>query len=158
VPLPKSYLAGCVALMRNDAARAQQEFKTARPILEQVVTKSPQEGVRHGQLGLLYALIGRKDDALHEGQRAAELAPISKDIVNGATVQGFLALIYARTGDADHAIQLVERLLTTPFAVDYADCSITLADLRQRWEWDPLRNDPRFQKILASPEPKTVFQ
>src|SRR5206468_516602 len=52
VPLPKSYLAGCVALMRNDTALAQQEFETARPILEQVVMKSPQDGVRHAQLGL----------------------------------------------------------------------------------------------------------
>ena len=158
VPLPKSYLAGCVALMRNDAARAQQEFETARPILEQVVMKSPQDGIRHAQLGFLYALMGRKDDALREGQRGEELTPISKDMVNGGTVQGFLALIYARNGDADHAIQLIERLLTTPFAVDYCDDSITLSDLRQRWEWDPLRNDPRFQKILASPEPKTAFQ
>jgi tetratricopeptide (TPR) repeat protein len=144
--------------MRNDAARAQQEFETARPILEQVVTKSPQDGVRHAQLGFLYALMGRKDDALREGQRGAELKPMSKDIITGGTVQGFLALIYARIGDADHAIELVERLLTTPFAVDYADNGIALADLRQRWEWDLLRNDPRFQKILASPEPKTVYK
>jgi len=42
------------------------------------------------------------------------------------------------------------------FAVDHAADSITLSDLRTRWEWDPLRNDPRFQKILAGPEPKTV--
>ena len=158
VPLPKSYLAGCVAVVRKDAARAQQEFETARPILEQVVMKSPQDGIRHAQLGFLYALMGRKDDALREGQRGEELTSVSKDIINGGRVQGFLALIYARNGDADHAIQLIERLLTTPFAVDYADDSITLSDLRQRWEWDPLRNDPRFQKILASPEPKTLFQ
>jgi TolB-like protein/Tfp pilus assembly protein PilF len=158
VPLPKGYLAGCVALMRNDAARAQQEFETARPILEQVVMKSPQDGVRHAQLGFLYALMGRKDDALREGQRGAELTPLSKDMINGGTVQGFLALIYARIGDADRAIELLERLLITPFAVDYADNGIALADLRQRWEWDPLRNHPRFQKILASPEPKTVYK
>ena len=158
VPMPKSYLAGCVALMRNDAARAQQEFETARPILEQVVMKSPQDGIRHAQLGFLYALMGRKDEALREGRRGEELTSASKDLINGGTVQGFLALIYARNGDADHAIQLIERLLTTPFAVDYADDSITLSDLRQRWEWDPLRNDPRFQKILAEPEPKTLFQ
>ena len=158
VPLPKSYLAGCVALVRNDTARAQQQFETARPILEQVMMKSPQDGIRHAQLGFLYALMGRKEDALHEGQRGEELTSVSKDIINRGTVQAFLALIYARTGDADHAIQLVARLLTTPFAVDYCDASITLSDLRQRWEWDPLRKDPRFQKILASPEPKTVFQ
>jgi hypothetical protein len=147
-----------VALMRNDKVRAQQEFETARPILEQVVMKSPQDGIRHAQLGFLYALMGRKDDALREGQRGEKLTAVSKDLINGGTVQGFLALIYARIGDADHAIQLVERLLITPFAVDYCDDSITLSDLRQRWEWDPLRNDPRFQKILASPEPKTVYK
>ena len=158
VPLPKSYLAGCVALIRNDAARAQQEFETARPMLEQVVMKSPQDGIRHAQLGFLYALMGRKDDGLREGQRGAELTSVSKDIINAGTVQGFLALIYARNRDADHAIQLLERLLTTPFAVNYCDDSITLSDLRQRWEWDPLRNDPRFQKILASPEPKTQYK
>ena len=158
VPLPKSYLAGCVALMRNDAARAQQEFETARPILEQVVMKSPQDGVRHAQLGFLYALMGRKDDALREGRRGAELTSMSKDMINGGTVQGFLALIYARIGDTDRAIELLECLLITPFAVDYADNGIAVADLRQRWEWDPLRNDPRFQKILASPEPKTVYK
>jgi len=158
VPLPKSYLAGCVALIRNDAARAQQEFETARPMLEQVVMKSPQDGIRHAQLGFLYALMGRQDDGLREGQRGAELTSVSKDIINAGTVQGFLALIYARNGDADHAIQLLERLLTTPFAVNYCDDSITLSDLRQRWEWDPLRNDPRFQKILASPEPKTQYK
>src|SRR5438105_12167903 len=156
VPLPRSYLAGCIAVVRKDAARAQQEFETARPILEQVVKKRPQDGIRHAQLGFLYALIGRKDDALREGQRGAELTPISKDIINGSTVQGFLALIYAHNGDADHAIELLERLLITSFAVNYCDDSITLSDLRQRWEWDPLRNDPRFQKILASPEPKTI--
>jgi len=46
----------------------------------------------------------------------------------------------------DDAISSIERLLTTPFAVDYDDASITLSDLRQRWNGIPLRNDPRFQK------------
>jgi len=69
-----------------------------------------------------------------------------------------------RDGAFDHVPRDVEemdgkkwgRVLTTPFAVDYADDSITLSDLRTRWEWDPLRNDPRFQKILAAPEPKAI--
>ena len=64
----------------------------------------------------------------------------------------------ARTGETDRAISAIERLLTTPFAVDYADDSITLSDLRTRWKWDPLRNDPRFQKILAGPEPKAIHK
>jgi hypothetical protein len=69
---------------------------------------------------------------------------------------GFSALIFACTGETGRAISEIERLLTTPFAVDYADDSITLSDLLTRWEWDPLRTDPRIQKILAGPEPKTT--
>jgi TolB-like protein/class 3 adenylate cyclase/Tfp pilus assembly protein PilF len=156
VPLPKSYLRGCIALVRNDPARARAEFQSASQSLEQIVAKSPQDAIRHGQLGLLYALMGRKEDALREGRHAVELRHTSPDIVEGAIVQSFLTLIHARNGDADQAIPQIEQLLTAPFAVDYCDDSITLADLKTRWEWDPLRGDPRFQKILAGPEPRTI--
>ncbi len=157
-PLPKSYLQGCIDLVRNDTTRAKTDFETARPALEKTVTDSPQDATRHAQLGLLYAFMGRKEDALREAQRAVELKPVSRDAIEGASAQAFQALIFARTGETDRAIAEVERLLTTPFTVDYADESITLSDLRTRWEWDPLRNDPRFQKILAAPEPKTIYK
>ena len=156
VPLPKSYLQGCIDLVRGDKARAQLDFEAARPALEKVVADSPQDGVRHGQLGLLYAFMGRKEDALREARRAVELKPVSADVIDGGIVQGFQTLIYARVGEADKAISELARVLTTPFAVDYAQESISLSDLRTRWEWDPIRNDSRFQKILTGPEPKTV--
>jgi hypothetical protein len=57
-------------------------------------------------------------------------------------------LIYARVGDPDLALPLIERLLKTPGAVDSADYSITHSDLERRWEWDPIRADARFQKLL----------
>jgi len=155
-PLPKTYLQGCIELVRNDTARAQVDFEAARPALEKTVADSPQDSTRHGQLGLLYAFMGKKEDALREGRRAVELKPIARDVIEGAVARDFQALIFARTGEIDKAISEIERQLTTPFAVDYADDSITLSDLRTRWEWDPLRNDPRFQKILAGPEPKTL--
>jgi len=155
-PLPKSYLQGCIDLVRNDTARAQIDFEAARPALEKTVANSPQDPTRHAQLGLLYAFMGRKEDALREGQRAVELKPLTRDVIEGAIAQAFQALIFARTGETDRATSEIERLLTTPFAVDYSDDSITLSDLRTRWEWDPLRNDARFQKILTGPEPKTV--
>jgi len=44
---------------------------------------------------------------------------------------------------------LIERLLKTPGAVDSVDYSITVNDLKYRWEWDPIRNDPRFQRLIA---------
>src|SRR5436189_1930338 len=157
VPLPKSYLQACVDLVRGDAAKARTEFETARPSIEKIVVNSPQDGTRRAQLGLLYAFLGRKEDALREGQRAMELKPITHDVIEGAVVEDFYTLTCARLGGSDKAISRIQRLLTTPFAVDYADESITLSDLRQRWEWDPLRKDPRFQKILAEPEPKTLY-
>jgi len=158
VPLPKSYLQACVDLVRGNTAKAQAEFEVARPAIEKLVAESPRNGTRRAQLGLLYAFLGRKEDALREGKRAMELVPITHDIIEGAVVEDFYALICARLGLTDEAISRIERLLTTPFAVDYDDASVTLSDLRQRWEWDPLRNDPRFQKMLAAPEPKTVYK
>jgi TolB-like protein/Flp pilus assembly protein TadD len=158
VPLPKSYLQACVDLVRGNATKAHAEFDAARPAIEKTVANSPQDGIRRGQLGLLYAFLGRKDDALREGQRAMELKPISHDVIEGAVAEDFYTLICVYVGEKDKAISRIERLLTVPFAVDYADESITLSDLRQRWEWDPLRNDPRFQKIIAGPEPKTQYK
>src|SRR5881392_3280909 len=158
VPLPKSYLQACVDLVRGNVAKARAGFEAARPAIEKTVANSPQDGVRRGQLGLLYAFLGRKDEALREGQRAMELKPISHDVIEGAVVEDFYTLICVYVGEKDKAISRIERLLTVPFAVDYADESVTLSDLRQRWEWDPLRNDPRFQKIIAGPEPKTLYK
>jgi Predicted integral membrane protein len=157
-PLPKSYLQACIDLARGDNTSAQKNFEAARPAIEKTVSDSPQAATQRAQLGLLYAFMGRKEDALREAQRAVELKPISRDVIEGAVAQAFQALIFARTGETDKAISAIEHLLTTPFAVDYADDSITLSDLRTRWEWDPLRNDPRFQKILAGPEPKTIHK
>jgi serine/threonine-protein kinase len=158
VPLPKSYLQACADLVGGNTAKAQAEFEAARPAIEKLVAESPQSGTRRAQLGLLYAFLGRKEDALREGKRAMELIPITHDIIEGAVVEAFYAMICARLGLTDEAINRIERLLTTPFAVDYDDASITLSDLRTRWEWDPLRNDPHFQKILTSPEPKAIYK
>jgi tetratricopeptide (TPR) repeat protein len=158
VPLPKNYLQACVDVVRGDTPKAQAEFEAALPFVEKLVHESPENGTRRAQLGLLHAFLGRKEDALREGKRAMELTPITHDVIEGAVVEAFYALICARLGMTDDAINSIERLLTTPFAVDYDTASITLSDLRQRWEWDPLRNDPRFQKILASPEPKTIYK
>ena len=64
----------------------------------------------------------------------------------------YFALIYGRGGESNLAIRLIDRLLRTPGAVDSADYSITVNDLKIRWEWDRIRSNPRFQQ-LANPNP-----
>ncbi len=157
-PTPKSFYRGCVALARGDDAAARPDFEATLAVFEPAVREAPDNAVRHANLGLVYSFMGRKEEAIREGHRAVELMPDSKDAVVGPWMTGYLAMIYARAGEADSALPLLERLLAIPGPVDYTNCTITQNDLRHRWQWDPLRNNPRFQKILAEPEPKTVYQ
>jgi len=148
---PKSFFEGLIYLAQGDNANARIAFELARPAFEAAVKEAPLSAIRHANLGWLYAFMGRKEDAIREGRRAVELKPESKDAVDGVIVNCYLALIYARVGENDLAIPLIERLLKTPGAVDSADYSITINDLKYRWEWDHLRRDPRFQKLISSP-------
>jgi hypothetical protein len=68
-----------------------------------------------------------------------------------------LALIYARLGENDEAIEMIQSLLQTPAAVFFGEASMSYSELRLRWQWDPLRNDPRFKAILAALEPVTDY-
>lgn len=147
---PKAFFEGCILLAQGNAAGAREKFELAREKSEAGVRESPMTADRHAILGLVYAFMGRKDDAIREGQRAVEFMPESKDAFDGAIVSSFLALIYARVGETDRALSLIERLLKTPGAVDSAVYSITVNDLKHRWVWDPIRNDPRFQKLIAA--------
>ena len=151
---PRTFFEGCIALAQGDVVGAQKYFQDAEPVFESAVKEAPLSAIRHANLGWLYAFMGRKEDAIREGRRAVELKPESKDAVDGVIVNCYLALIYARVGEKELAFPLLERLLKTPGAVDSVDYSITINDLKYRWEWDPLRNDPRFQKLVASPTPK----
>ena len=156
---PKTFYQGCIALARGNIESAQRYFAAARPALEGWVRDDPDDPDHHARLGLLYVYMQRKEDAIRESRRAVELEPESQNAFHGAQFAAYLALVYALVGEPEQAITLIERLLSTPGAATYPDSpnSITLADLRLRREWDSLRSDPRFQKILAGPEPKTIY-
>jgi TolB-like protein/DNA-binding winged helix-turn-helix (wHTH) protein/Tfp pilus assembly protein PilF len=156
---PKTFYQGSIALARGDIESAQRYFAESVAVFEKRVREDPDVAERHAQLGLLYAYMQRKEDAIRESRRAVELDPESQDAFHGAFAAGNLALVYALLGEPDQAITLIERLLSTPGALQGLGFpqNMTLADLRLRWEWDPLRSNPRFQKILAGREPKTVF-
>jgi len=157
-PIPKSYLDGCIHLAQGDREHAQTLFEAARPSMEAEVLGLPDDAMRHARLGVLYAYMGRKADALREGERATQLMPVSADALDGHEWLCHLALIHAWVGDNNEAISMVESLLRQPGCVSpLNEAVLTLSDLRLRWQWDPLRRNPRFQKILAGPEPATVF-
>jgi TolB-like protein/Tfp pilus assembly protein PilF len=146
---PKSFLLGCADLAEGNQAAAQKLFEQARPSFEKAVEEAPQSADRHANLAWFYAFAGRKNDAIRETRRAVELKPESLDALDGAIMNSYLALAYARVGETDLAIPLIERLLKTPGPVDSVDYSITINDLKYRWEWDPIRSDPRFQKLIT---------
>jgi serine/threonine protein kinase/Flp pilus assembly protein TadD len=156
---PKTYYLGCIARARGDIGAAQRYFAAAAPGMEEYLQGDPNDPNGHAHLGLLYAYMHRKEDAIREGRQAVELEPESQNAYHGATRAGNLALVYALVGESDRAIALIEHLLSIPGPVEWPNFpnNITLADLRLRWEWDSLRSNPRFQKILAGPEPKTIY-
>jgi tetratricopeptide (TPR) repeat protein len=156
---PKTYYQGRIARARGDMESAQRYFAAVIPETEKRVRDNPDLAARHAELGRLYAYMQRKEDAIRESRRAVELEPESQNAFHGATHAANLALVYALTGESDQAITLIERLLSTPGPVECSDYpnNITLAELRLRWEWDPLRSNPRFQKIIEGPEPQTVY-
>ena len=152
----RDFFKGQVALARGDGVGAQKFFAAASAKLEPWAREHPTAPQAADSLALVYALMGRKEEAIAEARRAVELEPESKDALRGPGHQANLALVYARTGEVDEAVALIERLLLTPGPVDGPQ-AITLANLRLGWLWDPLRQDPGFQKILAAPEPKTTY-
>jgi serine/threonine-protein kinase len=157
-PTPKSFYRGCEALASGDETGARANFEATLTVFEAAVQEAPGNALRHANLGLVYSFLGRREEAIREGHRAVELMPDSKDAVFGPWMRGYLAMIYARVGEAESALPLLENLLASPGPVDYTNCCITQNDLRYRWQWDPLRNNPRFQKLLAEPAPKTIYQ
>jgi TolB-like protein/Tfp pilus assembly protein PilF/predicted Ser/Thr protein kinase len=147
VQFGRAYLRGLVARMKGDAAAAHTAFSAARTQQEEAVRARPDYGPTICVLGLIDAALGRKEEALREGRRALELAPIAKDSLDGTDVLHFYAVICAWTGEYDLAIEQLETLAKIPAGVTYGE-------LRLDPHWDPLRGDPRFEKIVASLAPK----
>lgn len=153
VPFSRNYLLGTLALAQGEAERARPLLEAARAEMEAEVRALPTSTFRRAQLGLIHAYLGQREEALREGRRAVELTPERNDAVDGPTAAAVLALIHARLGDEAAALDLVERLLHTPgAALQSFEASLSRADLRHRWQWDPLRKQARFQALLQAPE------
>jgi tetratricopeptide (TPR) repeat protein len=98
-------------------------------------------------LGVVDAALGNKEDAIREGRRAVELMPVSKNAIEGALLIKYLAAIYTWMGEKDRALKRLDKAVHLPGYLSYGQ-------LRLDPIWDPLRGDPRFDKIVASLAPK----
>jgi TolB-like protein/Tfp pilus assembly protein PilF/tRNA A-37 threonylcarbamoyl transferase component Bud32 len=148
IPFPNEWCAGLVARLRGDEGAAQDAFAKARNNLRKLVHTQPNYAQALCALGVIDAVLGNKEDAIHEGERAVELIPIAKSAIEGPMLVQYLAVIYAWTGERDRAIERLTEAAKLPGS------HVSYGYLQLHPIWDPLRGDPRFKAIVASLAPK----
>jgi TolB-like protein/tRNA A-37 threonylcarbamoyl transferase component Bud32 len=148
IPFPNVWCEGLAAWSQGDESAARAAFDGARRELGETVRNQPDYAAALCALGVVDAVLGNKEDALREGERAVELTPVSKNAIEGATLVRYLAVIDAWAGEKDRAIQRLAETTTEPGS------HISYGYLRLHPLWDPLRGDPRFEAIAASLAPK----
>jgi len=139
--VPRDQLAAIIYDLMNDPDRARAYFDSARVILENELNVRPDDHRVHSSLGVVYAGLGRKDDAIREGKLGVGLFPVLKDAWIGPCRVEDLAQIYVMVGEYDSAFNQMEYLLSVPSWV-----SVPLLRLDPRY--DPLRKLPRYQKLV----------
>jgi TolB-like protein/Tfp pilus assembly protein PilF len=147
VQFPRHFIEGVIARMIKDEDTSRSAFMAARVEQEEIVRAEPNYAPSLCILGLIDAALGRKEDALREGWRAVELLPAEKDALNGPVIMKYLAMIAAWIGDNDLACKQLAAAIRYPSTLSYGQLKLLPF-------WDPLRGDPRFEKIVASLAPK----
>jgi TolB-like protein/class 3 adenylate cyclase len=137
----RPFVEGVIAGMTKDDGKAQSAFTAARTEQEKIVQAQPNYGPALCVLGLIDAGLGRKQEALREGRRAVELLPVEKDALDGWAMIKYLAMIAAWVGDKDLACEQLGTAVRIPSGLSYGQLKLLPF-------WDPLRGDPRFEKIV----------
>src|SRR2546423_1707488 len=148
--LSRSFGEGLLARMTKNETRARTAFEAARAQQEKIVQGQQDYGPTLCVLGLFDAALGRKDLALDEGRRAIVLMPVEKDVKNGSLVLQYFVITAAWAGEKELALQQLEAGLRAPTA----SLMLSYGALKLFPVWDPLRGDPRFEKIVESLAPK----
>jgi eukaryotic-like serine/threonine-protein kinase len=141
-PIPQ--LRGLTYRYMGDTARSRVSFDSARVWLESAIDKNPQDYRLYISLGITFAGLGRKEDALRMAQHASEIMPLSVDAVDGAYPLVALAQVHTLVGDHDRALNQIASLLAL-----HAPKLLTMPLLRIDPIYDPLRDNPRFQSLVA---------
>jgi TolB-like protein/Tfp pilus assembly protein PilF len=145
----RSRLAARVAVhvLAGDTTSAQGEIEQARDLLERRMSDRPDDGFAMMQLSWVDLALNRKADALRLAQQGTDLHPLEQDVLTGAAFLTAQAEIQAGAGEPGQAVNILQRLLAMPAGVD-----ISLSQLKIDPVWDPIRNDPGFQQLLAGKE------
>ena len=150
VYMSTSFGRGLLARMIKDDAQARTAFTKAREEEEKIVQAQPNSAPANCVLGMIDAALGNKEAALKEGRHAIELLSPEKDSVTGSLMIQLFAITAAWVGEKDLAFeQLKLGIQNHP-----AGIVVTYGGLKLLPFWDPLRDDPRFAKIVASVAPK----
>lgn len=142
VRMPRHFCEGVAARARGDTPAARAAFIAAGDEMEKMVCEQPDYAEALSVLGMVDAALGRKEEALREGRRAVELFPFTRDAVTGAEILRNLAITYAWAGEKDLALKQLEEVVRIPGPISYGQ-------LRLHPWWDPLRDDSRFEKLVA---------
>jgi len=145
----RRFIDGMISKMSGDHVAANVAFAAARIEQERAVQAQPEFAPAWCALGLTDAMLGRKEEAVSEGRRAAELLPVEKDAFTGPEMLGYLAMIDAWTGKKELACQQLAFALRFQGQGD----SLSYGKLKLLPFWDPLRGDPCFEQIVASLAP-----
>jgi tetratricopeptide (TPR) repeat protein len=128
--------------LKGDSANVRTYSEEARKACEEQLRASPNDATRRVALGLALAYLDRKGEAIREGERGVALDPVSKDALNGPYIQHQLARIYILVGEPEKALDQLEPLLKIPYYLSPGWLKIDP-------NFDPLRKNPRFQKLVA---------
>ncbi len=140
--IPRQLLRAQLEQYLGRSAEARQDYDGARITLEAESKRHPDDARIYTSLGLTYAGLGRKADAIRVGKQGANILPLSLDAVAPVQQVEDLSKIYAQVGEENLAIDILQQLLSRP-------STISQSLIRLDPAWKPLHSNPRFQKLLA---------